>query len=83
MAGPCCRDLPAGLDPVGLNYDARMAGRLSLTAQPAWPQLQEISVVSPASSQYVLQYLSPLSTVQLQAGWAHFFVLSGINTLPF
>ena len=25
-------------------------------AQPAWPQLQEISIVSPASLQYWLQY---------------------------
>jgi hypothetical protein len=32
-----------------------------------WPQLQEISVVSAASSQYWLQYLPPSGAKQLQA----------------
>jgi hypothetical protein len=37
-------------------------------AQPAWPQLQEISMVFPASLQYWLQYLLPAWAVQVQAG---------------
>ena len=40
----------------------------SATEQPAWPQLQEISMVSPASLQYWLQYLSSFEAVQVQAG---------------
>jgi hypothetical protein len=51
-------------------------------AQPAWPQLQEISVVSPASSQYGLQYLVSSSTTQLQAGWAHCLIWSDMIVSP-
>lgn len=48
--------------------------------QPACPQLHEISMVLPASLQYWLQYEESL-TVQLQAGWAHFFFWSGMANL--
>jgi hypothetical protein len=41
-------------------------------AQSAWPQLQEISKVSPASAQYRLQYSSATAGSQLHEGWAHF-----------
>jgi hypothetical protein len=44
------------------------------TAHPSCPQLQEISVVLPESLQYWLQYLVSRSTVQVQAGCAHFFM---------
>jgi hypothetical protein len=48
-------------------------------------QLQEISMVSPASSQYWLQYLVSSGVTHLQAGCAH-FLLSAIippeATLP-
>jgi hypothetical protein len=36
--------------------------------QPAWPQLQESSVIPAASSQEVLQYLLSLVRGQTQAG---------------
>jgi hypothetical protein len=36
--------------------------------QPGCPQLQPISVVSPASSQYWLQYLLPAAGEQVQLG---------------
>jgi hypothetical protein len=47
---------------------------VSDTAHPSCPQLQEISVVFPESLQYWLQYFVSRSTVQLQAGCAHFFM---------
>ncbi len=46
--------------------------RASSPAQPGWPQLHASSSVSPASWQYVLQYLLSFAAIQLQAGWAHF-----------
>src|ERR1700722_14682688 len=46
----------------------------SSRAQPAWPQLQESSIVPLASLQYWLQYLLFSGTEQVQAGWAHFFL---------
>ena len=48
---------PTGTDPTA---DSR--------EQPAWPQLQEISVVPAASSQYGLQYLLSVAAGHLQAG---------------
>src|SRR4051794_14860032 len=45
--------------------------------QPGWPQSQAISAASLCDSQYVLQYFS--SVMQVQAGWAHFF-LSAIKS---
>jgi hypothetical protein len=45
-----------------------VADRASVIEQPACPQLQEISIVFPASLQYWLQYLLPGSQSQLQAG---------------
>lgn len=41
------------------------------SAHPGWPQLQDSSVVSPAASQYGLQYLLSKAARQLQAGCAH------------
>jgi hypothetical protein len=61
---------------------AVILGWPSPMAQPAWPQLQEISVVSPASSQYGLQYLVSSSTPQLHAGWAHCLILSDMIVSP-
>jgi hypothetical protein len=43
--------------------------------------LQEISSVSFASSQEVLQYFCPSGTLQIQAGCAHFLVSSAIKIL--
>jgi hypothetical protein len=40
--------------------------------QPGWPQLQPISVVLPADSQYWLQYLLSGLGGQVQLGCAHF-----------
>lgn len=42
--------------------------------QASWPQSHAISILLPASWQYVLQYLLPSSAGQLQAGWAHLFL---------
>ena len=42
------------------------------SAQPAWPQLQEVPVSPAASWQEALQYLLPSSGSQLQAECAHF-----------
>jgi hypothetical protein len=53
------------------------------SSQPGWPQLQEISSVSLASSQEVLQYFFPSGTGQIQAGCAHFLVSSAIRILSF
>jgi hypothetical protein len=44
------------------------AGQVEGSSQPGWPQLQEISSVSFASSQEVLQYFCPSGTWQIQAG---------------
>ena len=46
---------------------------VAISAQSACPQLQESSIVLPASWQYVLQYFCPAGAMQVQAGWAHFF----------
>ena len=44
-------------------------------ALPPWcSQPQLISAWSLADSQYGLQYCLPSGVVQLQGGWAHFFV---------
>jgi len=59
-----------------------MVGWPAETAQPACPQLQEISVELPVSLQYWLQYFPNLPPSQLQAGWAHFLALSAIR-VPF
>jgi hypothetical protein len=58
---------------LGSGYEAAMR-----SSQPAWPQLQASSTVSPASWQYSLQYRLPGSAAQLQAGCAH-FVFSAIS----
>ena len=50
------------------DYVAFVTDSPSLTEQPAWPQLQEISMVLPASLQYWLQYFSPFPTLHVQAG---------------
>jgi hypothetical protein len=42
--------------------------------QPSWPQVHMISVLSEMPSQWALQYFCLSGAVQLQAGFAHFFV---------
>lgn len=49
--------------------------------QGEWPQVQTISTLSATPSQWALQYFSLLGGMQLQAAFAHFFVL-GIASLP-
>jgi hypothetical protein len=58
------------------------ADRCSLMAQPAWRQLQESSMVAPASSQYWLQYFLSFPTRQLHAGCSHFFNSSCMRRPP-
>ena len=58
------------------------AGRCSLMAQPAWRQLQESSMVPPASSQYWLQYFLSFPTRQLHAGCSQFFNSSCMRRPP-
>jgi len=58
------------------------AGRCSLIAQPACRQLQESSMVPPASSQYWLQYFAPFPTRHLHAGCSHFLNSSSMRRSP-
>jgi len=44
--------------------------------QPWWPQLQEISMVPPASLQYCCNNCHLQVRSSCKAGWAHFFVFA-------